>query len=129
MVTHVNTSTAAFSADYPALAKMALTEEDFTSLRDQGFVSQELVKGKSRYKLRFRRPGGRQVVRYIRPVDVEAVQVDLANLQTVRRDSRELRHTTRLGREVLRDAKTRATPLLAELGLRFHGRAIRRPRG
>jgi hypothetical protein len=94
----------------------------------QGFVSQELVRNEPRYKLRFRRPGGRQVVRYIRAADVEAVKADLAKLQTARRIERELRQTTRLGREVLRNAKKLLEPVVTELGLRFHGRVIRRPR-
>jgi hypothetical protein len=97
-------------------------------LRRQGFISTEIVRGKPRYKLRFRREERKQTVRYIRPADVECIKTELVRLQADRRAARNLRQVTRTGRAALRNVKTQLAPLVAELGLRFHGRAIRRPR-
>jgi hypothetical protein len=85
------------------------------------------MRGQLRFKLRFRR-GGRQVVRYVRPGDVETVRAELSELQAARQLTKELNEATRLAREALRNTKIQLEPLVNELGFRFHGRAIRRPR-
>ena len=53
-------------AHFPAIAHLHLNEDDLPALAEQGSVYQEQHRGKSRYKLRFRTPGGRQVVRIFR---------------------------------------------------------------
>jgi hypothetical protein len=113
-------------ANYPGLARLRLTENELPALAEQGSVHQEQHRGKSRYKLRFRTPGGRQVVRYIPNHLVEFVQVDLNILQSGRNAASALREATRGVRHTRRDAKRQLQPVLDELGYHFHGTSVRR---
>jgi hypothetical protein len=115
-------------ASYPGLARLRLTEDDLSALAKQGSVCQEPHRGKVRFKLRFRTPGARQVVRYVPTHMVTSVQIDLERLQSSRRAARELHEATRCVRQTRRDAKRQLQPVLDELGYHFHGTSIRRQR-
>jgi hypothetical protein len=115
-------------AHYPGIARLRLKEDDLPALAEQGSVCQEQHRGKSRYKLRFRTPGGRQVVRYVPGHLVESVQADLNVLQSGRNAASALREATRGVRQTRRDAKRQLQPVLDELGYHFHGTSIRRRR-
>ena len=87
-------------------------------------------RGKRTYfKLRFRRDR-QQVVRYIGsdPDKAEAVQRELDHLQDDRKKELELSRLTEKTKKLLRESKRVLAPLLAEEGLTFHGRQIRRCR-
>ena len=108
-----------------------LSPAHLKSLAVQGFVSVEnLPSGRSRrYKLRFRH-GGRQCVWSLggNAAKAHEVRVVLAKLQSTTRARREL---TQLGREMqrlMRDTKTTLQPIVADLGLRYHGYTLRSPR-
>jgi hypothetical protein len=122
-----STTQAMLESQYPALTRLRLGQEDLIALSQQGIISPERMRGPIRHKLRFRR-SGRQVVRYIRPTDIDRVRAELSELQAARRLNKELSQLNRLARQVLRDSKTQLQPLINELGFRFHGREIRRPR-
>jgi hypothetical protein len=113
---------------YPGLSRLGLTVEDLAELTQQGFLSNEFMRGTLRHKLRFRRPDGSQVVRYVRAADRLMIENELAELQTSRRAVADLRKAADEGRQALRSSKKDLEPVLAKLGFRFHGRAIRRPR-
>ena len=115
-------------AKYPGLARLRLTEDDLAALAEQGSVCHEQHRGKSRYKLRFRTPDARQVVRYVPRHLVEFVRVDLDGLQSARRAASALREATHRIRQTRRDAKRQLQPVLDELGYHFHGTWIRRRR-
>jgi hypothetical protein len=107
---------------------LRLDADDLIELAHQGFVSPELHRGRTRYKLRFRR-GGRQIVRVVGGLQAAAlVEEELARLQSTRRRVRELMALDRIARRELRDSKSRLTPLIESYGFKFHGRAIRRLR-
>lgn len=115
-------------AKFPALAKLHLTGADLGTLAHQGFVSEERRQDRTYYKLRFR-SAGRQVVRYVGGATAAAaIEAELQQLRAGRRCQRELAELDRVTRRMLRESKAQLEPLLASRGLRFHGRAIRRPR-
>ena len=115
-------------AQLPALARLGLTESDLDELEHQGFLAQERRNDRTYFKLRFRR-AGRQVVRYVRGIEEAALVADeLLEVQTARRLGRELSRLDRSVRQNLRKSKTILEPHLLPHGLKFHGRAIRRPR-
>jgi hypothetical protein len=119
---------AGWPARFPALAKLGLTDEDLNALAHQGFVAPERRQAGTFFKLRFRRDG-RQVVRYVGgPEKAACVATELKTLQVARYNRRELDKLGRVARQLLRDAKAKLEPPLLELGFKFHGRAIRRPR-
>jgi hypothetical protein len=115
-------------ASYPAITCLRLTEGHLSALQAQGSVSEEQHRGNPRYKLRFRMPGGRQIVRYIPGHLVECVRVDLDRLQSNRQASSALRESTRRVRQTRRDDKRKLRLVLDELGYHFHGSRIRRRR-
>jgi hypothetical protein len=115
-------------ANYPGLARLRLTEDDLRALANRGALCSEQHRGKARHKLRFRTPGGRQVVRYIPSHLLEFVRVDLDRLQSNRHAASALREATRRIRQTRRDAKRQLQPVLDELGYHFHGTRIRRRR-
>ena len=112
-------------ANYPGLAHLRVTEDDLPALAEQGSVCPEQHRGKTRYKLRFRTAGVRQVVRYVPSHLVEFVRVDLDRLQSNRHTASALREATRRIRQTRRDAKRQLQPVLDELGYHFHGTRIR----
>jgi hypothetical protein len=112
--------------NYPGLARLRLAEDDLPALAEHGSIYQEQHRGKARYKLRFRVPGGRQVVRYVPALMVESVRIELDKLQSGRRAARELREATRRVRQTRRDGKRQLQPVLDGLGYHFHGTSIRR---
>jgi hypothetical protein len=115
-------------ANYPGLARLRLAEDDLPALAEQGSVYQEQHRGKARYKLRFRTPDARQVVRCVPSHLLEVVRVDLDSLQSHRHAASALREATRRIRRTRGDAKRQLQPVLDELGYYFHGTRIRRRR-
>jgi hypothetical protein len=108
-----------------------LTPQHWDALRRQGHVAAERrARGRPVYKLRFRIPG-RQIVRYLGtdPALAEEVRQELAQLQRPRRVERQLRRLRQEAATALREAKAASEPLLNARGLRYHGYALRRPRG
>lgn len=109
---------------------MELTAEQLAALARQGSVVAER-RGPTRrvFKLVFRY-GGRQVVRYLTtdPVVAEQARRALETLQHARRAERAMQRAVRTARRALRDSKTASAPLLAQMGLSYHGYALRRRR-
>ncbi len=119
-----------FATQFPTLARLALSDEQRQALRQGGFVAVERQgAGKRVVKLRFR-CGGRQQVRYLGASAEIAARArrELDRLQAERQLDRDLRRQVRAARRALRAAKRASAPLLARLGLAYHGFAIRRPR-
>lgn len=117
--------------DRAILADLGLGAAERAALRRQGFVSLEFRgQGQIVFKLRFRL-GGRQRVRYVGADADRAcrVQQALFRWQQDRRRELALGRLSRDAASLLRDIKRRLEPHLNGAGLRFHGRAIRRPRG
>jgi hypothetical protein len=116
-------------ATFPALATLRLTDAHLICLSRQGVVSAEQRGSRTIFKLRFREDNCHQVVRYIGSLDcAEAVKADLRQLQASRRLQLRLARVCRKARFKLREAKSALKPRLADLGLVYHGQAIRRPR-
>ena len=113
---------------FPHLASLRLSETDFDSLAQQGFVSSEQRGQTTIYKLRFRcKQSQRQCVRYVssdREI-ADAVSADLAQLQQPAKSEARLRRLNAEARRVLRDTKRRLQPLLDGTDFQFHGYEIR----
>jgi hypothetical protein len=116
--------------DFPGLASLRLNASDWTRLRRQGFVASEMRANTTVFKLRFRRAGGRQVVRSIGASAERAAVVvaELARLQASRNSDRELAMIENLVREQCRRAKQSIEPFVLANNWKFHGRTVRRPR-
>ncbi|WP_139228639.1 hypothetical protein [Planctomicrobium piriforme] len=115
-------------AEFPAIAALRLTAEDWAGLAEQGFVCAEQRGRRSYYKLRFR-AGGRQIVRYIGSEERAAeIKSELSRLQAESKMLRELKARTKIANRMLREAKQCLNPVLEVHGLVFHGFAVRRPR-
>lgn len=110
------------------LATLRLSDSDFASLREQGFVSSE-QRGKSTFfKLRFRsRDTGRQCVRYIGKDQETATAVsrELEVLQRTVKQDRRLRRLEVEVRRVLRETKESVQRLLVDTDYHFYGMEIR----
>ena len=109
------------------LALLKLQVGDRDELRRQGFVSREVRKEASYFKLRFRRHG-RQVVIGLGhdPQLAERIGRELAELQANRRLEREQTRLICAARDLLRRAKRALEPALRDAGFGFHGYEIRR---
>lgn len=116
--------------DDGALQALGLEAKEIASLRRKGTITQER-RGRDTiiFKLRFR-IAARQRVKYLgtdRHV-VEQIRAELNDLQAAHRRSRRLRRLDAQARTLMRDTKLRLENRLEQAGLKFHGRAIRRPR-
>jgi hypothetical protein len=116
--------------DYPALAALALNDDDVASITRQGFVSKETRGQRAYHKLRFRRACGRQAVRYLGSdfAFAEAVREELAMLQANVLVLRRLSALSKKSRIAVRSAKRHLGPLFEARGWKFHGSVIRRTR-
>lgn len=117
-------------AGQAAFERLGLSTEEITSIRHQGFISREKRgRGTIVFKLRFRLDG-RQRVKYLGTDAAQAalVQQELEKHQRGRQINQQLRELNRETAKLLRESKHRLEPFVAQAGLRFHGRAIRRPR-
>ena len=115
-------------ANFPAIAKLGITEEELNALTFQGFVCQDRRGDKIYYKLRFRL-GGNQHVRYIGNLDIaRAVEAELLVLQQDVKHRQQLTALARAGSHQLRHAKQVLQPLLEIQGFHFHGQSIRKRR-
>jgi hypothetical protein len=116
-------------ADFPALAKVGVTEQELAALQRQGFVAREMRGNRFYYKLRYRLCG-KQRVRYIRGAALAgAIRTELAMLQRNVRRRREMAALTRASSQQLSAAKATLVPTLEAMGFFFHGQSIRRRRG
>lgn len=72
----------------------------------------------------------RQRVKYLGtdPHLVAEIQTELNDLQAIHQRNRQLRQLDAEARVLLRETKQRLLAPLEQAGLKFHGRAIRRPR-
>ena len=112
------------------LAEFGVNAADQAALARRGFVSREIRgRGTTVFKLRFRRDG-RQRVHYLGTDagGVRRVQEALRELQEERRIELDMGRLHRDAAKLLRDGKRLLEEPLAAVGLRFHGRSIRRPR-
>lgn len=111
-----------------SLSDLALTPEDYRTLRRQGSVCSEGRRGTIYYKLRFRTADGRQRVRYLGsdPAVAESIRCELRQLQTYRRCRTELSRRHREARMLLRQVKRNLAEVIATGGFYCHGFAIRR---
>ncbi len=113
------------------LSNLRLSDGDFASLRENGFVRAEPRGAMIIFKLRFRcRETKRQCVRYIGTNQelADAVGAELKLLQQDKQLRRDLRRMEQRARRVLRETKRRLEHLLLESGFHFHGLEIRRQR-
>jgi len=119
------------SISFPHLAALRLSETDFDSLAQQGFVSSEQRGRTTIYKLRFRcKQSQRQCVRYVsadREI-ADAVSAELGQLQRPAKNEASLRRLNADARRVLRETKRRLQPLLVGTDFRFYGYEIREQR-
>ena len=109
---------------------LGLTSEETAALKHQGFITGEPRGGRIIYKLRFRM-NGRQRVRYLGNDSRRAgcIEQFVKSLQRGRRIKKELQDLDRKVAKNLSTMKQRLQPFLDQAGLKFHGLAIRRPRG
>jgi hypothetical protein len=112
------------------IMKLNLTPDELTALSRQGVITSQLRgRGNRVYKLRFRHLG-RQQVRYLGS-DVSwvaEVRAALLHWQTPRQLKRRLASRVKQTRDLLRSIRPRLGPLVAQAGLQFHGRTLRRVR-
>lgn len=111
------------------LARLALTPTELAAVKQQGFISREQRSPENIvFKLRFRL-NGRQRVKYVGDAAAaEALRQELRKLQHPHVLLKNLRAVSRAARKICRQEKLRLVPLVEQLGLKFHGRAVRRPR-
>lgn len=113
-----------------ALQALGFDAEELATLRQKGTIHQER-RGHNTiiFKLRYRL-AGRQRVKYLGTDRrlAEQIQVELMDLQAAHRRNRQLRQLGAQARTLLRNTKSRLLAPLQQAGLKFHGRAIRRPR-
>ena len=114
---------------YPHLANLLRSPEELRALERQGFVSAETCGNATVYKLRFRLRG-KQTVRYLGLSSelASAISAELRELQAPSRTVRELNRTAKQVRAGLRASRRALAPILEDLGLHFHGSAIRQTR-
>lgn len=127
MMFDTNTPVHNRTRSFATLLGLALCEEDFLALGHQGFVSKELRRNRTYYKLRYR-VRGRQRARYVRADQVATVEDELCQLQAQVRLHKRVRAHVRQARSLLRATKQKHRDLLAEDGHAFHGYEIRRSR-
>jgi hypothetical protein len=112
------------------LGELGLGAADLAAVTRRGFVSREIRgRGTAVYKLRFRRDGRQRA--YYLGIDagwVGRVQEALRELQQERQLELALSRLHRDAAKLLRDSKRSLAAPLAAAGIRFHGRAVRRPR-
>jgi hypothetical protein len=116
--------------DEATLQALNLDAEELAALSHNGTIHQE-QRGRNTiiFKLRYRL-AGRQRVKYLGTDQnlVAQIQTELNDLQAVHQRNHELRRLGKQARALLRETKQRLLAPLAQAGLKFHGRAIRRPR-
>ncbi len=117
------------SMDSCSLAGVPLTPQQLTALARAGVVSEERHGGGIRYRLRFR-VEGRQVAINLGsdPQRAETVRQAVAALQAPRRAEREFQDSVDAARKSRRRVKQILYNSIHELGLKWHGLMIRRPR-
>jgi hypothetical protein len=118
-------------ASFPALTALGLEEVDLAALRRNGYLQYDrrLADGSGYWRMRFRKEGRLRTIYLGRePGVVAGVRRELSNLQAKRTAKRQQAQAVRQGREVLRRAKARLTPVLEQFGYHFHGIAIRKLR-
>ena len=112
------------------LERIGLNDEEIAALRQKGTITQER-RGRDTviFKLRYR-IAARQHVKYLGTNRrfVEQIRAELNDLQAAHRRHRRLRRLETQARTLLQDTKLRLEAPLKQAGLKFHGRAIRRPR-
>ena len=112
---------------FPLLNRLALSEEEFVALTQQGFIRSEKRGRKTIFRLCYRLRG-RQRVRYVSPLDAAAFEAELGVLQRGVRARRRVARLVALGREALRLRRTTLAPQLEARGYHCHGHQIRRRR-
>lgn len=111
-----------------ALDQLIRDDAERLALRSNGFVCSEERSYCQVYKLRFR-VAGRQRVRYVgSAAAADQIRQELAVWQAGTRAKRALRQAQHEARRAIRQIKPYLAPLVQAAGLKFHGRAIRRPR-
>ena len=116
---------------FAALRQLGLHDEELTALRRQGCVQQDNRRAaRSGYwRLRFRFQGRFRTVYLGRDEAlVAAVRYELGMLQAPRRAQRKLARAVASAKKRMQRVKSQATPVLMELGIRFHGYTLRRTR-
>lgn len=110
------------------LLTLGLESADLSALRRQGFVVAEpRGPGPPLYKLRFRVNGQQRVKSLGRdPLRAAAIRSALADWQTPHHKKRKSRQLPQRVLQALRSAKQQLEPVLATVGLRFHGFSFRK---
>ena len=122
----------ALKSPFPALRALGLGDDDLAIVRRNGYLQQDRRAGQGvgYWRLRFRQAGRLRTVYLGRDARrVSLVQRELSTLQAKRTARREQARAVRRGRDVLRGAKARLTPILGQYGYHFHGDVIRKLRG
>jgi hypothetical protein len=128
-VTKTINVTTALKETIRSLDHLSLDDAERAALRTNGFIACEQRRYCRVYKLRFR-AHGRQRVRYLGTDAAAAQQLqdELVVWQASTRADRELRHAVQEALQAIRISNTLLELYVLSLGLKFHGRAIRRPR-
>ncbi len=116
---------------YHELQNLGLTEPDLAALRMQGYVEQDYrANGRPRaWRLRFRSDGHlRTVYLGIDQQRAVRVQTELAALQAKMTGQCQLKRVVRQAQQTSREIKRQFAPILAALGVHYHGHALRKLR-
>ena len=115
---------------FPTLHRLGLQRAELEVLRRQGGLVCDDRGSCGYWRLRFRFAGRTRAVYLGRQLRLVAeVRGELELLRRERRARRELEEITAAGKRTLRAAKRRLEPVLQQLGLHYHGDALRKIRG
>jgi hypothetical protein len=132
MQTTQSSATASTVTHYPTLQALGLDDVELRLLRRQGYVQckTRFAIHRKTWRLRFRLAGRTRTVCLGSDERVVArVRHELAMLQDIRhRRQRLAKAAKELLREAISSAKLRATPILRDLEMHYHGDAIRQAR-
>ncbi len=112
----------------PALQRLGLNIEQIELLATQGFIHEEVRRGRRVFRLHYRDADRRQRAVNIPAAEVTAIMSELSALQSFRQVKRRLVELDSRRRQLVRDRKEALAPLVAAEGFKFHGRTIRVPR-
>jgi hypothetical protein len=121
----------AHSGSFTALSQLGLTAAEMTSLKRQGYIQRDPRRAATLgyWRLRFRCQRRLRTV-YLGTCDefVASVRAELAAWQAPYRKRRQLSLNVKNGRRALRQAKRQLAPLMAAIGLHYHGDTLRKSR-
>lgn len=114
--------------DFPLLASLSLDEDEWSAIRNNGYIIEDMRSARSYFKLRFRRH--KQEMKYLGTdlVFVEGIRNELLLLQAERNAIRQLRKRNVAARTLLKHVKETLAGALEKQGYNFHGFSVRKSR-